>query len=695
MKTLFALRKSAPEPASALLLPGADAGELLRLCALCSSERLRKTPLTPPPPLPPRGEGEQEVPAPLSLLGRGVGGEGNVLAPLSLLGRGGWGWRGDFFPQPPENAEPLRITATVIHAVAGGFPEYRLPVSPDGPGEARDLSRRHSPARAAVGEPVRAGRCQARRRLCWRMRQTPSCGSRGLVFLPGGTVLEFSPSVLLTAAELIAMPRLPSPHGGRCRPRPERPEQLHEILLDIPDPPPDAIIESGGSGIGVEMPRPPEAGPGRTLAGNAEAMLEQGLVWLGDKLGWKGLAGLGASLVARAIQAVPRISESVMGQQEAALREMLRQFREGNIEDALRRAPCRSGQRGGRGSSAAQNANLPTHSLFYRLGELLEAGQGPGGVWFAASNVYEDLEAAYRRAAEEATRRGDFRRAAFIYGKLLQDWRLAAGVLGRGGLHHDSAILYLEKLHDPLAAAKEFEAGGEIDRALHLYRQRGEHTLAGDLLMRSGEDGTRRSQEFHPGGRPGSCSSGRYLAAGELLLTHAHRSDLAEALLRDRLGAPPRRERPGLPAAPGRTVCQPADTGAAAETAGRDGRVFRRSRQRSARGRFLQPADAAGRERPSRTDSRRSARSRLAGTGAQAPAAGRRRQGRCGVADVRQRRRMGAVPGARCSRRGARPAAQQTGQKRDDAIEDARRTDHSGLRGPGDRRSIPWDARMA
>jgi tetratricopeptide (TPR) repeat protein len=348
---------------------------------------------------------------------------------------------------------------------------------------------------------------------------------RGLVFLPGGTVLEFAPTVLLTAADLIAVSRPPKRAWRPLPPRQERPERLHEILLDMPDPPPEAIIEAGGGGIAVERPRLPVSGAGQTVAGAAAAKLGQGLMWLGDKVGWKGLAGLGASLVAHALRAVPRISESLLGRQEAALRELLRQFREGNIDEALRRA-LPLGASPGRGGTTAPDANLPRHDLSYRLGELLGAGNGAGSVWLASSNVYDDLEAAYRRAAEEATRRGDIRRAAFIYGKLLQDWRLAAGVLARGGLHHDAAILYLEKLHDPLAAAKAFEAGGEVDRALHLYRQRGEHTLAGDLLLRAGES-ERAVQEYCLAADL-EAARGHHVAAGELLLNRAQRSDLAE-----------------------------------------------------------------------------------------------------------------------------------------------------------------------
>jgi hypothetical protein len=277
------------------------------------------------------------------------------------------------------------------------------------------------------------------------------------------------------------------------------------------------------------------------LAGGAQAKLGQGLVWLGDKLGWRRLAAMGAAMAASGMRMAPRLSEELLGRQEAALRELLRQFREGNTDQALRRA-LPLGDPAARGGRMAGDASLPFHNLLYRLGELLGAG-GPGGVWMASNDVYRDLESAYRRAAEEATRRGDFRRAAFIYGKLLRDWRLAAGVLSRGGLHHDAAILFLEKAGDAHAAAREFEAAGEVDRALFLYRQRGEHVLAGDLLMRAGE--SEQAVEEYGLAADREAAQGRYLAAADLLIGRARRSDLAEKHLVRGWEQRPRGEAPG------------------------------------------------------------------------------------------------------------------------------------------------------
>src|SRR5262249_4043176 len=139
-----------------------------------------------------------------------------------------------------------------------------------------------------------------------------------------------------------------------------------------------------------------------------------------------------------------------------------------------------------RGDLGFGGTRLPERSAVFSLADILR-GHGPGGVWLTREDLFRELRAEYRKQAQAATARGDYRRAAFIYGKLLPDYRLAAAVLAQGGLPHQAALLYLKRLDDALAAAREFEAAGETDRALALYRQKGEHLRAGDLLQRLGE----------------------------------------------------------------------------------------------------------------------------------------------------------------------------------------------------------------
>src|SRR5262249_4405504 len=128
--------------------------------------------------------------------------------------------------------------------------------------------------------------------------------------------------------------------------------------------------------------------------------------------------------------------------------------------------------------------------LNYSLGNILNWGSGSGAasIWFGGIDVQQELMREYRKAAEAAVTRGDWKRAAFIYGKLLADWREAAAVFARGGLHSDGAIRYRAKLSDPLRAAQCFVSAGEFDEALKIFDRLHEHEKAGDLLRRMGEE---------------------------------------------------------------------------------------------------------------------------------------------------------------------------------------------------------------
>jgi hypothetical protein len=98
------------------------------------------------------------------------------------------------------------------------------------------------------------------------------------------------------------------------------------------------------------------------------------------------------------------------------------------VERALRRALPLSRETH-RGAAPTADHRLPRHDTFYSLRSLLGGRSGPGGLWLTPMETYQELERQYRKLAEQATRAGDYRRAAFIYGKLLEDFRSAA-------LHH-------------------------------------------------------------------------------------------------------------------------------------------------------------------------------------------------------------------------------------------------------------------
>ncbi len=346
---------------------------------------------------------------------------------------------------------------------------------------------------------------------------------RGLVFLPGGRVLEFQADQPLAVRELLHGPAV---RRRRWKPFPERPAlaaRLEEIELVQPETPPDELLEAGGEGVGVDEPRPDAAGLPASVAGKAALGLGKGLMHLGKALGLKSVAKLGADIVRRAVDWAPRLTEEILGKQEAALRALLKDFRDGNIERALRRAlPMGESPRG---SKPAGGTSLPNRNIVYSLGKLLGAN-GPADLWFGSRDVWQELRAEYRRLAERAAAEGDFRRAAYIYGKLLADYRAAADVLARGGLHRDAAQIYLLKLGDAWRAAREYEAAGEFDKALALYRQRGAHFQAAELLRRMGEEEAAVAEFRLVADEFVRTGQGHY-PAGEMLLTRAKLPELA------------------------------------------------------------------------------------------------------------------------------------------------------------------------
>ncbi len=416
-----------------------------------------------------------------------------------------------------------------IHAVAGGFlVKLGRPVTAVFPGVIRLRSLTANlflPADAALVPALLNDEAAGLVR------------ERGLIFLPGGRILAFALDQLITADMLLTLPRLPGREWNALPARPPRPECLESILLRLPDDSSDQILEEGGENIGVEAPRPAESGPIARAAGQAALGMGKGLAWLGTMLHWPGLAKLGAALASGAMRAVPRLTESLLGRQEAALRELLRKFRAGDLEEALRHA-LPLGNSPGRGDQPAANAQLPTHRLIYRLMDLLNNARGPSAYWFGPADVQAELSREYHKAAEAATARGDYRRAAFIYGRLLQNYHSAATVLYHGGLYHDAAIIYLELLGDNLRAARAFEAAGETDRALQIYQQRGENVLAGDLLRRLGEE--EEAVQYYLRAADKLADSDNHLAAADLLFTRAQRPDLALPYLKAGWASRPR-----------------------------------------------------------------------------------------------------------------------------------------------------------
>ncbi|MCA8910864.1 MAG: hypothetical protein KDB82_04115 [Planctomycetes bacterium] len=348
-------------------------------------------------------------------------------------------------------------------------------------------------------------------------------GGKGVVCLPEG-FFAFDPSRPLPVGDLLATGTVRR-RNWQSLPQPaERAGCINEFILDLPQDDAEEMLNQGGEGIGEEEPGPDETGAGKSMLGKLEFAAGKALGKFGRALGSKGMQQAGGNLVSKGINNDPAKLQGLLGKQEAALRDLLRRFREGKIDEALRRALPVGGSPS-RGAAPAANANLPFHNLMYSLGNVLNRGSGGTAMWFTEPDVYTALVREYRKAAEAAKRDGDFRRAAFIYGKLLGDYRTAANLLQQGGLHRDAALLYMQKLNDPTAAARAYEAGGDIDDAVRLYRKIGQHVPAGDLLRKAGDD-EGALIEYRTAGRL-LANRGEFKQAGELMMAKANDADEA------------------------------------------------------------------------------------------------------------------------------------------------------------------------
>ncbi|MBY0457007.1 MAG: hypothetical protein K2V38_06700, partial [Gemmataceae bacterium] len=276
---------------------------------------------------------------------------------------------------------------------------------------------------------------------------------------------------------------------------------------------------------------PPASGAFASRAA-ARAKLTAGrlLAWVGRQLGSAGLARLGGDLARRALEQVPRLSEKVFGAQEAALRDVLRELQSGDVEKGLRRAPVAVPDPDQRPARVGTDADLGRRDPRYSLRSLLGGGGGVATAWLGGHDVWAELAREYRRLAEEAVARGDFRRAAYLYGVLLRDLRAAVNALLRGGQYRDAAVLLRDKLADPRGAAAAFERAGDFDEALRLYDLVCEFERAGDLLRTLGDDA--RALRYFTRAADHHAEKGRHLVAGDLMSGRAQRRDLAAGYYR-------------------------------------------------------------------------------------------------------------------------------------------------------------------
>jgi tetratricopeptide (TPR) repeat protein len=371
----------------------------------------------------------------------------------------------------------------------------------------------------------------------------------GLVLLQGDRALFFDRHAPVPLTDLLASRARP-PRAWTSLPEPRRlAERLTQVALVLPESPPEALYRAYQKDL---LRQKPPAGPSRGTSGSIEheanftvatpatadtregsfsQTTEHAGTWRRSPAArLKGLMQTLSGVFIKSGHALAGLQERAQWEwidHSALLRRLVREFREGDSEKALRRAiPIRGPDEPAVPTRAEW---LPVRRAIYNLYDALRrpSPSETRGVLPAQANVVRDLEREYRKAADRALRTGDFRRAAYIFGMLLRDDRMAANALQRGGLHRDAALLYLKKVGDRSASARAFEAAGEVDRAVALYRQVGDHESAGDVLRRIGDEDAAIAEYTRAAQLHASLTPPAFFRAGGLLEHKARRTDLA------------------------------------------------------------------------------------------------------------------------------------------------------------------------
>ncbi|MCB1094556.1 MAG: hypothetical protein KDN22_03155 [Verrucomicrobiae bacterium] len=186
------------------------------------------------------------------------------------------------------------------------------------------------------------------------------------------------------------------------------------------------------------------------------------------------------------------------------------------------------GSRGYRGRH-----DLPASTLAERDTDFNLAGLGGGHVaspWSVDYEIYERLRREYREAANRELRLKRYRRAAYIFANLLDDFSAAASALVEGGHFREAALLYRDHINNPVKAAACFWEAGDMDSAEPLYVEHGKFERLGELYALV--DRPDASRAAYRRAATHAAQMNDYLKASRLLVEHLDAHDEALEILR-------------------------------------------------------------------------------------------------------------------------------------------------------------------
>ncbi|MGE0758904.1 MAG: hypothetical protein AB7O38_17915 [Pirellulaceae bacterium] len=353
------------------------------------------------------------------------------------------------------------------------------------------------------------------------------------VWHPRAGLFAFTAADLRTMSDLLAAP----PRGERdwhfadpgvsCASRLERVSPIDELTADD-------VLRQSSDDIGSTSdswqdlpatPEEPSGGPVHRLGRSALKGLARAMDWSARHVpGARALSQiLGAgNWAADQLARLNRIQQSLRNRELSRLFDML----ERNPDEGLKYA-APLGEFGRQRGTVTGGSQLGRREVNFDLSSLFRVRAASS--WQINALDHQRLRQRYRDLASRELQLGRYRRAAYIFGHLLGDLPNAAGALRAGRHFREAAILYRDKLHQPLSAAKCLAEGGLLTEAIVLFEELQEHEVAGDLYLRLGE-AERAMAAFHAAAAK-ARAHGNYLGAATLLEKKVKSPDSALATL--------------------------------------------------------------------------------------------------------------------------------------------------------------------
>ncbi|WP_291726858.1 tetratricopeptide repeat protein [Bernardetia sp.] len=157
--------------------------------------------------------------------------------------------------------------------------------------------------------------------------------------------------------------------------------------------------------------------------------------------------------------------------------DKLMELFETNPEEALKYAIPTDTEGTSRGTTAGE---IELNKRWNDFGLFGTSNNRGGGTAPLADNTFQRLRDKYRQTATDLIEKGDYKKAAFIYLKLLKERYTAASLLERGKFYQDAALIYLQ-INNKNKAAECYEKGNMIKEAIEIYKELNKDEKVGDL----------------------------------------------------------------------------------------------------------------------------------------------------------------------------------------------------------------------